>query len=56
LIAAENIVGIHADEFGQRVPLQRVGESFGENVSGLIVSANVADVDSLGGTNFRKPM
>jgi hypothetical protein len=55
-MATEYIGSIYADQFGQRVPLERVGESFGENVPGLVVCADVADMDSLGSTNFRKPM
>ena len=56
MMATENVVSIYADQFGQRVPLERVGKSFGEDVSGLVVGANVADVDSMGSTNFREPM
>ena len=55
-MATEYVGSIYANQFGQRVPLERVGKSFGEDVSGLVVGANVADVDSMGRTNFRKPM
>ena len=55
-MATEYIGSTYADQFGQRVPLEGVGKSFGENVPGLVVSADVADMGSLGSTNLRKPM
>ena len=55
-MATENVYPIHSDQLGKSFSFERVGESLGENVSGLVVGPIVADVNPLGSTNFRKPM
>ncbi len=55
-MATENVDFIHTDKLAQGVPLNWVGKSLGENVSGLVVGSDVADVNSLGSTDFRKPL
>ncbi len=55
-MATENIDAIHTDKFTQGVPLNRVSERFGKNVTCLVVGYNVADVHALRSTNFGEPM
>ena len=55
-MATENVCFIHTDQLTQGVPLNRVGKGLGENVSGLVVGSDVADVNPLGSTNLRNPM
>ena len=55
-MATENVCPIHADQLGQGIQFEGVGEGLGENISGLVVGSDVADVNPLGSTNLRKPM
>ena len=53
-MATENVGFIHTDKLAQGVPLTRVGEGLGENVSGLVVGPDVADVNPLGKHRLQK--
>ncbi len=47
-MATENVCPIHADQLGQGIQFEGVGEGLGENISGLVVGSDVADVKTLG--------
>ncbi len=55
-MATDYTAGVDSDKFAQNLQFGGIGKGFGENISGLIVGSNVADMDTLRSDTSSEPM
>jgi hypothetical protein len=55
-MATDDVTVMDSDKFTHGSPLDGVRKGFGENVSGLVLCRDVAEVDPSGSNNLCEPM